>query len=117
MNGAWALAGALALAAVLALGACKPPPAASAGPAPAATPVAATTNLTGATANVAPNDPPGDWRSQARDDANTRYSPLAQITPANVARLKIAWTFSDGAPYGHEGAPLVTGGVMYVVSP
>ena len=37
---------------------------------------------TGATANFAPNDPPGEWRRQARDYANTRFSPLAQITPA-----------------------------------
>ena len=29
--------------------------------------------------------------------------------PGNVNRLRIAWTFSDGAAYGHEGAPLVVG--------
>lgn len=78
---------------------------------------AATQSLTGATANFAPGDPPGEWRSQARDYANTRYSPLDQITTENVNRLKVAWTFSDGVQYGHEGAPLVIGDTMYLVSP
>lgn len=71
----------------------------------------------GATADFAPNDPPGEWRRQARDYANTRYSPLDQINTANVARLKVAWSFSDGIPYGHEAAPLVVGSTMFVVTP
>ena len=70
-----------------------------------------------AAANFAPNDPPGEWRRQARDYASTRYSPLNQITTANVKQLKIAWTFSDGVNFGHEGAPLVVGSTMYVVTP
>lgn len=72
---------------------------------------------TGATANFAPDDPAGEWRRQARDFANTRFSPLNQINASNVARLKIAWTFNDGIPYGHEAAPLVVGDTMYVVTP
>ena len=72
---------------------------------------------TGATANFAPNGPAGEWPSQARDYANTRYSQLTQITPANVARLRTAWSFSDGAQYGHEGAPIVVGDTMYLVTP
>jgi alcohol dehydrogenase (cytochrome c) len=72
---------------------------------------------TGATANFAPNDPPGEWRRQARDYANTRFSPLDQVGVGNVARLKMAWSFSDGIPYGHEAAPLVVGDTMYVVTP
>ena len=74
-------------------------------------------SLTGASASFAPNDPPGEWRSQARDFANTRYSTLDQITTENVGKLRIAWTFSDGVEYGHEGAPLVVGSTMYVVAP
>lgn len=76
-----------------------------------------TQSLTGATANFAPNDPPGEWHSQARDYANTRYSPLDEINTENVSRLKMAWTFSDGVQYGHEGAPLVVGDTMYIVAP
>ncbi len=70
-----------------------------------------------ATANFAGAGKPGEWTSQARDYANTRYSPLDQINADNVARLKIAWTFSDGTQYGHEGAPLVVGDTMYLVTP
>ena len=72
---------------------------------------------TGATASFAPNDPPGEWRRQARDYANTRYSPLDQIKKDNVGHLRVAWTFSDGTPFGHEGAPLVEGDTMYLVTP
>lgn len=74
-------------------------------------------SVTGATANFAPNPPAGQWPSQGRDYANTRYSPLNQINTKNVDRLRIAWTFSDGAFYGQEGAPLVIGKTMYLVSP
>jgi alcohol dehydrogenase (cytochrome c) len=77
----------------------------------------ATRNLSGATINFAPNDPAGDWRSQARDYANSRYSPLNQINTGNVGRLRLAWTFSDGTLHGHESAPLVIGDTMYVVTP
>ena len=67
--------------------------------------------------NGAPSSPDGDWTSQARDYANSRYSALDQINVGNANRLKTTWTFSDGALYGHEGAPLVTGNTMYIVSP
>ena len=70
-----------------------------------------------ATADFAGAGQPGEWTSQARDYANTRYSPLDQINADNVGRLKVAWTFSDGTQYGHEGAPLVVGDTMYVVTP
>ena len=79
--------------------------------------VAKTQSFTGATANMAPGDEPGQWTRQARDYANTRYSPLTQISHRNVAHLRIAWSFSDGQMYGHEGAPLVVGDTMYLVTP
>ena len=69
------------------------------------------------TFNDAPGSPVGEWGSQAGNYANTRYSPLAQINRSNVARLRVAWTFSDGAHFGHEGAPLVVGNTMYTVGP
>jgi lanthanide-dependent methanol dehydrogenase len=74
-------------------------------------------SLTGASANFAPNPKAGEWPSQARDYANTRYSPLDQINTKNVDQLRIAWTFSDGTFFGHEGAPLVIDNTMYVVTP
>jgi glucose dehydrogenase len=70
-----------------------------------------------ATANFAGAGNPGDWTSQARDYANTRYSPLDQINATNVANLRLAWSFSDGTQYGHEGAPLVVENTMYLVTP
>ena len=79
--------------------------------------VAVPPGYSGGRFNPAPNTPPGEWTSQARDYANTRYSPLNQINTSNVGRLQVAWTFSDGALYGHEGAPLVVGDTMYLVSP
>ena len=75
------------------------------------------TNVSGATFDFSPNDPPAEWHSQARDYANTRYSPLNQITRENVGKLRIAWTFNDGTLHGHEAAPLVVGNTMYVVTP
>lgn len=60
---------------------------------------------------------PGEWRSSGRDPGQTRFSPLTQITTANVAGLKPVWTFSTGQVRAHEGAPLVVGSVMYVHSP
>jgi lanthanide-dependent methanol dehydrogenase len=60
---------------------------------------------------------PGDWPMPGKDHAATRYSELAQITPANAARIRPTWTFSTGVLGGHEGQPLVVGGTMYVVTP
>ena len=59
----------------------------------------------------------GQWLRPAKDYASTRYSELAEITTANAASLKLAWTFSTGVLRGHEAAPLVVGSTMYVVTP
>ena len=40
--------------------------------------------------------PDGEWRAYGRTDAGRRYSPLDQITPANVANLQPAWTYHTG---------------------
>jgi len=59
----------------------------------------------------------GQWTMAAKDFANTRYTTLDQITPDNVTRLAVAWTYDTGSTNGHEGAPLVVGSTMYVVTP
>ena len=64
-----------------------------------------------------PTDSSGEWRQQGKNYAQTRYSELSQITTDNVRNLKTAWTFSTGLLHGHEGAPLVIGSLMYVVTP
>ena len=45
------------------------------------------------------------------------YSPLPQITPANVGALKMAWTLETGQVEGHEAPPIVNNGVMFVATP
>ena len=37
--------------------------------------------------------PRADWRTYGHDPGGQRYSPLADITPENVAQLEIAWTY------------------------
>jgi PQQ-dependent dehydrogenase (methanol/ethanol family) len=61
--------------------------------------------------------PNGQWTQPAGDYANTRYSPLNQITTANVKNLKVFATYSTGIPHGHEGQPLVINNTMYIVTP
>jgi len=53
-----------------------------------------------------------NWPLHSLDLAGSRFSPLDQITTANVAKLKVAWTFSTGVLNGHEGQPLVVDNTM-----
>jgi len=61
---------------------------------------------------------PGDWPRYARDEGGTRFSPLDQITTANVADLDQAWSFTlrpdGGAGLLGGTAPIVIEGVMYL---
>jgi glucose dehydrogenase len=57
-----------------------------------------------------------DWPSYGNDPGAMRYSSLRQIKTANVARLKLAWTFRAGKP-GSEAIPVVINGVMYGTAP
>ena len=64
-----------------------------------------------------PEQTTGQWIMPAGNYANTRYSLLSQITPANARSLHPVWTFSTGVLRGHEGGPLIIGNVMYVHTP
>lgn len=88
--------------AILALAACaKPPP-----PSPA---------------------PDVDWPYYGGDAGGQRFSTAAQITPANVRGLKIAWTWSTGdaaakptadlRAAAFENTPILAGGRLYACSP
>jgi PQQ-dependent dehydrogenase (methanol/ethanol family) len=68
-----------------------------------------------APAATAPED--GQWVRPAKDFASSRFSGLTEITPASVARLGLAFTFSTGVLRGHEAAPIVVNNTMYVVTP
>jgi lanthanide-dependent methanol dehydrogenase len=59
----------------------------------------------------------GQWTMPAGDYGNTRYSPLSQINTTNVQNLHVVGTISTGIPHGHEGAPLVVGSTLYIVTP
>ncbi|HEX6210251.1 MAG TPA: PQQ-binding-like beta-propeller repeat protein, partial [Methylomirabilota bacterium] len=61
-----------------------------------------------------------DWRHYGGSPHQTRYSPLTQITPDNVGRLEVAWSYDTGDAF--EGSemqcqPVVAHGVLYATSP
>jgi len=59
----------------------------------------------------------GNWTMPGKDYASTRFSGLKQITPANIGKLQVAFTFSAGTTEGFEAPPLVVDNTMYVVTP
>ena len=59
----------------------------------------------------------GDWLMARRTYDGWGYSPLSQITPANVKRLQPVWVFATGVANGHEAPPIVNNGVMFVSTP
>jgi quinoprotein glucose dehydrogenase len=52
-----------------------------------------------------------DWPSTAGDPGAMKYSSVSDITPANVTRLKEAWTYRPGGP-----SPIVVNNILYFVS-
>src|SRR2546430_1825986 len=56
-----------------------------------------------------------DWPSHDHDAGGQRFSPLKQITPANVATLQPAWVLDPGVN-GLQVTPLVVSGMMYVTA-
>jgi len=60
---------------------------------------------------------PNDWPGFGNDPGGTKFSPLTQITPANVTRLSVAWTYDTGEKgggfRGWSVTPLVIDNVMY----
>ncbi len=64
-----------------------------------------------------------EWTAYGHDAEGTKYSPAAQITRINVARLAPAWTYRTG-DYGAGGSatrdettPLYVDGVLYASTP
>ncbi len=68
-------------------------------------------------------DNPDDWAFYGRNAAGTRFAPYGQITPANVGRLQVAWTYrtgrrTTGAGAGvDENTPLQIGATLYSCTP
>ena len=67
----------------------------------------------------------GDWPFYGHDGGGQRFSPLKQLTPVNVDRLKVAWTFrtgdayqpKDDKPTAFEATPLYIDGTLYLGTP
>jgi alcohol dehydrogenase (cytochrome c) len=62
------------------------------------------------------NPPTGEWLTWRRSFDYQGFSPLKQITKANVGNLRIAWTWAL-SPGANEATPLVHDGVMFLHSP
>jgi quinoprotein glucose dehydrogenase len=56
-----------------------------------------------------------EWPVAGGDPGGQRFSALTQMTPANVAQLKQAWTFDTGSS-NLQITPLVVGGTMYIAA-
>ncbi len=66
------------------------------------------------------------WTHYGSDAGGSRYSPLKQITPANVQQLKVAWTYHTGAlqpdtdlnkKAAFEATPILVNGLLYLSTP
>src|SRR3954470_10770836 len=58
-----------------------------------------------------------EWTTPAGTVQGTRFSSLNQIDTGNVSQLREEFQFNTRVVDGFEGAPLVVGSTMYVVSP
>lgn len=60
---------------------------------------------------------PGDWLNYSGNYAGHRYSPLGEITPANVKNLRARWVYQVQERGMIETSPVVHDGIMYVTEP
>jgi hypothetical protein len=63
-----------------------------------------------------------DWPAYLGDKASSHYSTLRQITPRNVTKLEVAWTYQAGGADKNNRSqiqcnPLVVDGVFYGTTP
>lgn len=71
---------------------------------------AATSNVTAQSLMTADG---ANWLSYGRTQDEQRFSPLDQITPANVSNLGLAWAADLDTARGQEATPLVIDGKIY----
>lgn len=64
-----------------------------------------------------PERNPGQWLSYSGNYQSHRFSPLAQISAANVSGLQVKWIFQRGVKEKIEATPLVVDNIMYVTIP
>jgi quinoprotein glucose dehydrogenase len=71
--------------------------------------------------------PDTEWRSYGNDPGGQRFADLADVTPENVSRLAVAWTYpsgdaSDGtgavpSTSAFEATPILVDGTLYFCTP
>ena len=59
----------------------------------------------------------GNWLLFRRTYDGWGYSPLSQITAANVSGLQPVWSLTTSQVEGHQAPPIVNNGVMFVATP
>lgn len=60
---------------------------------------------------------PQNWLTYSGTLSGQRFSPLTQLTPANVNNLELAWLRQVDSAVKFEATPLVVEGIMYTVRP
>lgn len=69
--------------------------------------------------------PDDDWTAYGRSWRGEKWSPIAQLSPANVRQLKVAWTLRTGdlkrpgdpEEFTYEVTPLKVGETLYLCTP
>jgi alcohol dehydrogenase (cytochrome c) len=59
---------------------------------------------------------PANWLYHTGNYAGTRYSPLSEISAANVAGLQVACAYQVGIPGTFYAGPIIDRGVMYLTT-
>ncbi|WP_458761382.1 glucose/quinate/shikimate family membrane-bound PQQ-dependent dehydrogenase [Afipia sp. TerB] len=78
-----------------------------------------------ASASFGGDVPAGEWHQYGRTAFGQRYSPLDQITTANVSKLHVAWQYQTGdvklpqdvAETTYQVTPLKVGNTLYLCTP
>ncbi len=74
-------------------------------------------NYVPVTADMLKSPPPGDWLMFRGNYHGHSYSPLEQITPANVKDLQLQWVWAMNDSGANQTTPIVHNGVIYLASP
>lgn len=58
----------------------------------------------------------GEWLTYGGTYDEQRFSPLEGITPANIGKLGITWSYEFPTSHGVEATPIVVDGTLYVTA-
>ena len=72
--------------------------------------------LTPVTDEMLKNPPAGDWLMARRNYQAWSYSPLDEITTANVQGLRLAWAWNMNEGGSNQQMPLVHDGIVYLTN-